>query len=176
MTDQLDTATALTPRQIARRTASAPGRVTGRLRRALDAMALDGITDNAAAVQTGITVTALRLALLRPHVRAYYRQQLDVARTRESGANIRRLVEIRDAANNMPAVQAIRMLERIDEDSQRDSGRAPIAPGLVIVVNNGAAPMPHSPTIEAKPLTDNDDVGQQLARGPIVKTIDRAGS
>ena len=63
------------------------------------------------------------------------------------GANIHRLAQIRDHANNLPAVQAIGMLERMDlEPSVTRSTQA--TPGLVIVVQGGVkqeAAIEHAP-------------------------------
>jgi hypothetical protein len=60
-----------------------------------------------------------------------------VSRARICARNIHRLREIRDAANNMPAVQAIRDLERTPDD-EAASQRANRSPGVVIIVHNGA--------------------------------------
>lgn len=132
-------ATELTQRQIGRREASKPAKVTGRLKRALDLMVWDGKRDNDAAVETGMTVTAIRLALQRPHVRAYFREQMDVFRARESPRNIHRLCEIRDAANNMPAVNAVKALEQLGDGANGNSaGGAMRSPGITIVVQGNA--------------------------------------
>jgi len=142
MSDQALTATAKLP-PVTNRVSAVPTtrKVTGRLKTALGLMVWDGLTDNQAATKAGLTVTAIRMALKQPHVRAWYREQLDVLRSRESSRNIHRLVQIRDAADNMPAVQAIKMLEAI-EDKQQSNGGAPISPGLTIVINTNAANSP----------------------------------
>jgi hypothetical protein len=125
-----------------------PLKVAGRLKAALDAMVWECMTDNAAACKVGITVAAIRLALQRGHVRAYYRAQLQVLRERESSRNVHRLCEIRDAANNMPAVQAIKALEQLAEEPSRNTNAPPV-PGLVVqVVVNSAAQPPAKPLIE----------------------------
>jgi hypothetical protein len=70
-----------------------------------------------------------------------------VFRNSVCGANIHRLAQIRDHANNLPAVQAIGMLERMDlEPSVTRSTQA--TPGLVIVVQGGVkqeAAIEHAP-------------------------------
>ena len=71
----------------------------------------------------------------KPHVMAYYNAGLQVLRASERPKNIKRLQEIRDAADNMPAVQAIKTLEQLSdiEANNRGSGM-PVLPGLQIVI------------------------------------------
>jgi hypothetical protein len=146
MSDQALTETTTAP---ARRENSKPGKVTGRLKRALDHIVYDCMTDNEAAVKTGMHVNAIRLALKRPHVRAYCREQRDVLLEREMARNIHRAVEIRDKADNMPAVQAIKLLKDWNTDDMPAGSRGSVSvPGLVvqIVMPSGGA------TIDAVPV------------------------
>lgn len=112
---------------------------TGRTKRALDLMVHEGFTDNEAAVKIGITVTAIRLAIQRRGVRAYLNEQREVSRAHACARNIHRLVEIRDAANNMPALQAVRTLEQLGEADAIASGNVQRAPGVTVIVVQGAA-------------------------------------
>lgn len=113
---------------------SAPGRVTGRLKAALDAMLWENLTDNEAASKFKITVTAIRLALKRPHVARYLREQRQVLHARELGRNSQALIKIRDeSANAMAQVAAVREIERI-ADGETQHPRTPQAPGFVIIV------------------------------------------
>jgi hypothetical protein len=120
-------------------------RIGGRLKQALDLMIWgDGerryLPDNEAAAKAGLNVLSVRLALQRPHVLAYYKQQREVLRARESPANIHRLCEIRDAANNLPAVNAIRALEQLGSDEQTNRPNIP-SPGVTIrVISVNALP------------------------------------
>jgi hypothetical protein len=119
-------------------------RIGGRLKHALDLMIWgDGerryLPDNEAAVIAGLHVITIRNALQRPHVLAYYREQREVLRARESPANIHRLCEIRDAANNLPAVNAIRALEQLGSDEQTNRPNVP-TPGISIRIVNVASP------------------------------------
>ena len=108
------------------------------MKRALDAMVFDCKTDNEAAVETGLTISAIRIALKQPATRSYYREQLQVLRERESAANIHALVEVRDQkTNQMARVQAVKALEQISDDAPAARGSVSL-PGLVIVVNTGA--------------------------------------
>jgi hypothetical protein len=133
---------AANPRE--RRNVTPAKRIGGRLKQALDLMVWgDGerryLPDNEAAAKAGLNVLTIRLALQRPHVLAYYREQREVLRARESPANIHRLCEIRDAADNMPAVNAIRALEQIGGDEQTNRPNTP-SPGISIRIVNVASP------------------------------------
>jgi hypothetical protein len=143
--------------------------VRGRLKKALSLMIWgDGerryLSDNEAAVRTGMNVKSIRQALQLAHVQAYYRQQRDVLRERESAASIHRLCEIRDAADNMPAVQSARTLLGDNLDQPRSFNTE--SPHLTIrIVNQPIARA--APTIEHKPIepetTDPWDATKPLA-------------
>jgi hypothetical protein len=62
---------------------SARGQVTGKLRRAIEAMVWEGSCRPDAAAAAGLRDHSVREALRKPHVKAFYRAQLDVLRTRE---------------------------------------------------------------------------------------------
>lgn len=98
------------------------------------------MTDNDAAVQSGITVTNIRLCLKQPHVRAYYHEGLKVLRERESSRNIHVLTEVRDQkTNQMARVQAVKALEEMgDELSTGRRSQFNASPGLVVnIISNG---------------------------------------
>lgn len=136
MSDQvLDIVPAPTPHQIAARDRSERRKVTGRLKRALDLMIWEGKRDNEAAVSAGMNVLSIRSALEKPHVLAYYKAQREVLRARECARNIHRLTEIRDKADNMPAVQAIKMLEQLGDGESVATSRGSVSsPGLTIQI------------------------------------------
>jgi hypothetical protein len=129
-----------------RKTVLPTKRIGGRLKQALDLMVWgDGerryLPDNEAAAIAGLNVISIRNALHRPHVQAYYRMQCQVLRSRESAANIHRLCEIRDAENNMPAVNAIKAL-MYDEIDQTNRPNTP-TPGISIrIVQVSSPPAP----------------------------------
>jgi hypothetical protein len=80
-----------------------------------------------------------------------------VLRARESPANIHRLCEIRDAADNMPAVNAIKTLEGLDEDLMRRNTDTP-TPGIVLrIVNMAPQPVPIDITPRPSPIIDAGD-------------------
>lgn len=125
-----DVAIAERPKQVDTRV----NRVQGRLKAALDKMVWEGLRYDEAARELKFTVSAMRKALSRPHVLAYINAEKQVLRASVSPKNIHRLVEIRDAADNMPAVNAIKLLEELGDDhSQRGSG-ASASPGVTIRV------------------------------------------
>lgn len=142
----------------AARSRSAPGKVTGRLLKAVVGMVWQGWTDNEAAVQTGMTVTAIRLAMRRAHVRAYYHDQLQVRRERESARNIHRWAEIRDAADNQAAVNAGKAIEQLSDANERQHSPLQQSPGLVIVVQGASHALPKSAdVVDVTPIPSKHD-------------------
>lgn len=158
MTDTSIAAIEPTRQAIEARTRSKPGRVTGKLAEAITLMVETGARWDDAAQQVGLTARTMRLALDRPHVIAFLRARKQVFREAASTANIKRLCEIRDAANNMPAVQAIKLLEQIP-DENASSARG-IQPGFVVQILNVQSPavMERDGGNDAKPLIQHEDV------------------
>lgn len=128
-----------THQAIAVKTRSKPGRVTGKLADAINRMIDLGERWDDAARAVGLSARTMRKALERPHVVAHLRTQKQVFREAACTANIKRLCEIRDAANNMPAVQAIKALEQLGDDPQANAQRSQ-SPGIVIVIGAPAPP------------------------------------
>lgn len=119
-----------------------------KLRAAIEAMVFEGLPIDKAARNAKLTTFAVRKALAKPHVIAFMREQKKVFRESVSGANILRLCEIRDAANNMPAVNAIKALEQLgDNDIDRTHLGNSRGPGITIVVN-GSAMIAETPSSE----------------------------
>ena len=142
-----------TSRQLARREASAPGRVTGKLRVACDAMVYDGLPLDEAAKAADLPTRRLRLALAKPHVLQYLRREREVLRASVSGSNILELDRIkRSSRNDNARVNAIKTLEQLGDEQQTTANRA--SPGLVVVIQNTSV-TPHYQQIEAKPLQTN---------------------
>jgi hypothetical protein len=105
--------------------------LTVAVRTAIDAMIYDRCTRAQACKRAGFTERALYLALEKSEVAAYFNRGLQVLRVGERAANIHRLCEIRDARNNMPAVNAIKTLEMIDAEAVARPASQP-SPGIVI--------------------------------------------
>jgi hypothetical protein len=85
---------------LAARGRSAPGKVTGRLKRALDAMVWEGLMRKQAAETANLSEHSLHVALRRPRVRRYYLEGLDQLRLSARARNIHVLEEIREGAGN----------------------------------------------------------------------------
>ena len=120
---------------LARTRNAKPAPVTPRVRKAIEHMVNDADDYQRAAAKAGLTTHALRLALAKPHVARYLKEQVQVLRTAQGPRNIHRLCEIRDAANNMPAVNAIKALEQLPEE--RVAGTSTAAPiGVSIRIVN----------------------------------------
>jgi hypothetical protein len=115
--------------------------LTVAVRTAIDAMIYDRCTRAQACKRAGFTERALYLALEKPEVAVYFNRSLQVLRAGERPANIHRLCEIRDAADNMPAVNAIKTLEQLDAEAvARPAGQ--ISPGIVIRFVTQTSPAP----------------------------------
>jgi hypothetical protein len=122
-----------------------PPRISRRLKQAIDAIVHDAKSWNEAAAETGLSMRTMRLAFERPHVMAYYKAQCQVLRVSHSARNIHRLAEIRDADNNMPAVNAIKALELIGDE--QTNNKQTTSPGVTIrIVNVAATPSQHEQT------------------------------
>jgi hypothetical protein len=154
-----ESAAPVTRQSIAARDRSLPGRVTGRLRRAILQMVWAAARRDVAAQTAGMTPHSLRAALRKRHVIEFYRGELEVLRESERARNISALVDVRDASSNaMARVNAARTLEQLAEDN---SSHSPLArgrsPGVVIQIVNAAPvqqPSPSGPLINVTPPSD----------------------
>jgi hypothetical protein len=144
--------------------------VTGKLKVALDAMLYEGSRRADAAKAAGMTDHGLREAFKKPHVKAYYNAGLVVLRESERARNIKRLTEIRDKADNMPAVQAIKALEGLGDDLPVGLGDPrQQQPGISIrIIHQAPAP----PMIDVTPIRppprqiEDDDERNPIFRAP----------
>lgn len=142
-----------TRQALAVRGRSAPHRVTGKLRAAIERMVWQGDKRADAATAAGMTDHGLRSALRKSHVKAAYLAELDLLRTSERARSVHALVNVRDASDNaMARVAAAKELERSATDHAPFAG-APIRPGLVIVVLPAAqaSPAPSPQVIDVSP-------------------------
>ena len=132
-----------------------PPRITKRIREAIDVMVERGLSYDRAAAECGIATRHMRLALSKPHIIAYYKAQCQVLRVSHSARNIHRLAEIRDADNNMPAVNAIKALEQLG-DEQTNNKQTNATPGVTIrIVNIATQPQHEQTNIVDGALTQN---------------------
>lgn len=137
---------------------SKPLQVTGKLKRALEAMVWEGARRNEAAEKAGMTDHSLRSALKKPHVKRHYLAELDVLRTSERARNIHTLAEVRDQkSNQMARVQAVKALEQLADDEPTQSARSRV-PGVTIIIAGAAPQTTHLVQNDPKPLIDMDAV------------------
>lgn len=108
--------------------------LTPRVRRAVEIMVWDGKRFDEAAIEAGLTTRAMRLALDKAPVVAFFKSQQQVLIGSEGPRNIHRLREIREAAPNMPAVQAIKLMHELGADQQQRNSGASASPGVTIRV------------------------------------------
>jgi hypothetical protein len=139
-----------TRQAIAAKDRSLPGRVTGRLRRAIDLMVWEAASRKQAAERCGMSDHSMRQALRRPHVIRYYRELCVVLRESGRAKRIHRLDEIAaQDVNRNAAVQAIKAAEQLDEaDAARGVSGVPQQPGIVIQIISSADGVKVGPTIE----------------------------
>jgi hypothetical protein len=125
-----------------------PRGLTRAIKTAIDNIIFDRCTRAEACQRAAISERALYLALEKVEVAGYWRRQVEVLRKGEEARNIQRLAEIREAANNMPAVNAIKMLMDIGEQYQAHGRGHQVSPGLAIVIVDPRGPRVVAPTIE----------------------------
>lgn len=144
---------------------SSPGKIQGRMKRALIGMVWENLTDNEAAVKFDLHVNSIRSALKTPHGLAFVRAEREVLHTRELSRNSHALIDVRDKSSNGNArVAAVRALEQLIEEEKHAPGRAR-TPGIVIMITDavgergGTTPTPSPVTIEhaAKPMESSDE-------------------
>ena len=134
-------------------------RITPRVKAAIEAIVNDGLELDQAAANVGITTRNMRLAFEKPHVLQFYKAQCDVLRGSHRARNIHRLAQIRDADDNMPAVNAIKALEQLNDE--QTNNKQTTLPGVTIrIVNVTATPAQHEQTTisaNADQSTTTDD-------------------
>jgi hypothetical protein len=107
---------------------SAPLKVTGKLRVAIEQMVWHGARRAEAAEKAGMKDHSLRAALRKGHVMAHYHTELGVLRESARARNFHRLDGIaEDSPNAMAKVAAIKVMEAISEPlaSVASLGHAP---------------------------------------------------
>src|SRR5215471_9580674 len=134
-----------------------PLKVSAKVADALRLMVEEGIQYAEAAERVGMHVRAMRKALEQPHVVSHLRQARQVFRGAVNARNILRLAQIRDAGDNMPAVQAVRLLEQLDGENDSTVNGLPRTPGVTIVLQQLVQQVGEHVEIEHNPLTLQDD-------------------
>lgn len=166
MTDQsLVTTGQASPQALAARDRSKALRVTGKLKKALDLVVLDGLDPYDAARSVEMTARAMRKALAKRHVLTYLRTAREVFRQQASAQNICHAVKLRDnAKNEMARLGAMKFIEGVD-DAQQSAATRQQTPGFIVqVVVQGQEPAlsTHMRTVGGN-ASDNNEVGRQDA-------------
>ena len=118
---------------------SLPNKVTGRLRRAVDAMVWQAASRKEAAELAGMTDHSLRQALRRPHVMHHYLRECEVLRLSGRAKRLHRLEEIAaNDRNQNAAVAAIKAAEGLEDQAQAHGRGVPSTPGLIVVIEGNA--------------------------------------
>ena len=147
--------TAPTRQAIAAQNRSLPGRVTGKLYKAVEAMVWEGASRKQAAKAASLSDHGLRQALRRPHVLAFYLAECEVLRTSGKAKRLHRLEELAlQDENRNAAVAAIKVAEQIVDDPVKRVG-AVASPGVVIrVIKVSAVPAEPSSFVDVRPGVD----------------------
>lgn len=132
-------------------------RIERRLAIALKAIVHQGQELVEAAATAGMTAPAVRLALERPHVIAFMKQQREILRQYVSAQNIHHARRMRnESENEMARLGAMKYIDSVD--IKQAAANAGQSAGFVIVVNNNitAAPIGHERDVTPKPLITHD--------------------
>lgn len=148
------------------KTASKPRKVTGALAIACKAIVWQGQELDQAAAEAGITTRTLRLALDRPHVRAFIKAERDVFRAYVSGQNIHHAAEIRNKSGNaMARLGAMKYIDGEQDQGLGSNGQRQ-SPGLTIIIEGAhhsrdVRVIDDKPLISLDPVRNGDDEGQR---------------
>lgn len=158
--------------EAARRPLASVPRIAPKLQFALALMIDEGKRIDVAAQEAGITTQTLRESFDRPHVVQWVRKRKQMLRESLSTRNLLRLAEIRDAADNMPAIQAIRTLEDMSEERLSNGAIGNLhqahGPGVTIVINGLAANAVHDDQ-RSRVSIEHDPGEQAAARGDVIE-------
>jgi hypothetical protein len=125
-----------------------PRRITRRVKRAIELIVHEAMAFDEAAREVNFSLRALRLAMNKPHVMAYYKAECEVFRDCRRARNYQRLAQIADDQNNMPAVNAIKTMMGLELE-QTNNKQTNASPGVTIRIVNIATPAQHSVELEA---------------------------
>jgi uncharacterized protein YlxW (UPF0749 family) len=147
--------------KIAARDRSLPGKVTGRLKVAIDAMVWQAANRKEAAATAGMTDHSLRQALRRRHVMDHYLRECEVLRLSGKAKRLHRLEEIASSDRNLnAAVAAIKTAEQLEEQALAHGRGAVTSPGLIVVIEGANArvqPIKPATVIEHEPDRSRDE-------------------
>ena len=115
-------------------------RITRRVKRAIELIVHEAMAFDEAAREVNFSLRALRLAMNKPHVMAFYKAECEVFRDCRRARNYQRLAEIADDQNNMPAVNAIKAMMGLE--LEQINNKQTTSPGVTIRIVNVAATQP----------------------------------
>jgi hypothetical protein len=148
-----------TRQKIAARGRSAPGRVTGKVKAAIDAMVWLGLPRDQAAVRAGLVPHSLYCALRKRHVIQASNLECETLRASGRARRIHRLEELSEQNSNMQAaVNANRALENMGDDAAATAGTVQRAGMLIVVVDATGRPLPEQPMQPAPRVIENDPI------------------
>ena len=128
-----------------------PRRITRRVKRAIELIVHEAMAFDEAAREVNFSLRALRLAMNKPHVMAYYKAECEVFRDCRRARNYQRLAQIADDQNNMPAVNAIKTMMGLE--LEQTNNKQTTSPGVTIrIVNLSATPAQQQTTVDATQL------------------------
>jgi hypothetical protein len=132
---------------------SAPLKVTGKLRIAIDTMVWSGLCRADAAKAAGLKDKSLKSALRKGHVKAAYLAELEVLRLSARARAFHRLVELSEQDDNRgAAVAAVRtMVLEGDDAAHRGHPSEQTMPGLVIRIVTAGEARVVGPVIDNEP-------------------------
>lgn len=110
-------------------------RITPVVQRAVDAMVWHNLDYVEAGKTQNLSAFQMRRQLHNPLVQKYKREQEVMLLSSERTRTIQRLVAIRDAANNMPAVTAARVLLDLEAEQRPSTHAGASSAGITIHIN-----------------------------------------
>jgi len=154
-------------------------RVTGKVKAAIEAMVSQGMTRAEAAQAAGMTDHGLYVALTKPHVLAFFNEQMEVLRTGARPRALRKIIDLADDADSERVqLDAAKYIDGMDRN-----GNTVGAQQINVQVNNqvnvdtagyvirlarradrmpeGAQQIEHLAQHVHNPLTDNADVPEE---------------
>jgi len=88
----------------------------------------------------GLTARAVRNAMLQPDVKRFMAEQRAAQYSAARTGNVPALVDVRDNSDNaMARVNAVKAIEQIGDEDEREHRGRPTVPGIVLILGQRAA-------------------------------------
>lgn len=151
-------------------------RVTRKVKAAIEAMVCEGLTRQEAAAKAGMSDNGLYVALTKPHVLAFFNEQMEVLRTGARPRALRTIIDLADdAESERVQLDAAKYIDGMDRNGNTVGGQQinvqvnnqvnVESPGYVIRLSRradqgerGHDQIEHLAQHGHKPLIDNTDV------------------